>query len=375
MELVKISITDFNAFSSEEVLQTDAIQNSIDACFLRGGGVVVVPKGIYRIGGIRLRTNVTLYLESGAVLLGSRNPEDYFSYLEDRIEPLQECDLTLYPTQGTVKAKTLMSEEHPELDYYKDYYRKAGRRWNNALIRAIRAENIAIIGEQGSIIDGANCYDDQGEEGYRGPHGIAMHDCRNVRFEGYTMRHSANWGHHIVRTQNITCRNLTLEGGHDGVHFTQCHNIDVRDSEFYTGDDCIAGFANVNVTVSNCKTNCSCNGFRFSGTNVVIQNCHIFGPGKYSHRYVLTEEEKKSGAVAWGDGKDNRRSNMVSAFTYYADYSFPIEERPENIIIKDCVIENTDRFLHYNYSGNERWQINRPLWGCKRSGNSYHEKY
>ena len=354
-------ITDYGAFDSTEVLQTKAIQDAIDQCFLAGGGVVVIPSGTYLTGCIRLRSNVTLYLKSGAVLLGSRNPEDYFSYLEDEIEPLGELDVTELPRMSSREYKRMLREQGREGEYYEKYYQKAGRRWNNALIRAIRAQNIAIIGEEGSVIDGANCYDGVGEEGYRGPHAITMHDCKNILFKGYTMKNSSNWGHNIVRSSNITCEKLTILGGHDGVHFTQCNNVDVVDSEFHTGDDCIAGFANINVTVSNCKVNSSCSAFRFAGTNVLIQNCHIWGPGQYAHRYALSEEEKMSGQSSENASSAAHRKNMVSAITYYADYSFPIKERPCNIIIKDCVIENTDRFLHYNYSGNEIWQQQRPL--------------
>ena len=92
-----------------------------------------------------------------------------------------------------------------------------------------------------------------------------------------------------------------------------------------------------------------------------IQDCYIYGPGRYAHRYFLTEEEKRAGKQAISSEIKNARNNMISAVTYYADFSFPIEERPSNIVIQDCVIENTDRFLHYNYSGNEIWQKQRPL--------------
>ncbi len=45
----------------------------------------------------------------------------------------------------------------------------------------------------------------------------------------------------------------------------------------------------------------------------------------------------------------------------YADYSMPIPQQPGNILIVDCEFENADRFLHYNFSGNETWQRYRPL--------------
>jgi len=57
--------------------------------------------------------------------------------------------------------------------------------------------------------------------------------------------------------------------------------------------------------------------------------------------------------------------NMLSVFTYYADFSVDIPEQPGNIIIENCTVDNVDRFLHYNYSGNERWQAHRPLESVK----------
>ncbi len=87
-------VTDFGAVSESKELQTQRIQSALDQCFLNGGGTVVVPKGVYLSGGLRIRSNCTLYLESGAILKGSRNPEDYFGYLADKIEPLTENEIT-----------------------------------------------------------------------------------------------------------------------------------------------------------------------------------------------------------------------------------------------------------------------------------------
>ena len=120
----------------------------------------------------------------------------------------------------------------------------------------------------------------------------------------------------------------------------------------------MAGFANVNVSVNHCELNSACSALRFGGTNAVIENCHIYGPCKYLFRGSLTYEEKKNGAAAEVKG---HRNNMLSVFTYYSDFSVTIDHQPENIVIKDCRIDYADRFLHYNFSGNEMWQQNRPL--------------
>lgn len=347
MSKTVVSIIDFGAepFKEGGDLQTEKLQAAIDHVFACGGGEVVVPAGTFYTGGLRLRSNITLRLKDGATLLGSRNPEDYFGWREDRVEPLAPEDVTDHPWSRA-------SQTH---DYC--IVRLPGSRWNCALIKAIDAENIAIIGEGNAAFDGADCYDEAGEEFYRGPHGVNMFRCRNVLFRGYTFRNSANWAHALFHCENILYEDVTVIAGHDGIHITDCANVKIADSGFFTGDDCVAGFGNLNVSVTNCELNTACSGMRFGGTNVFVKNCRFWGPAKYFFRGSLTKEEKRDGAKPTAV----HRYNMLSAFTYYADYSFEIREQPGNIVIADCSIENTDRLLHFNYSGNETWQKNRPL--------------
>lgn len=348
-----VSILDYGA-KADGTLQTSRIQRAIDDCFLRGGGEVRIPAGVFFTGGIRLRTGVTLHLLKDAVLKGSRDPEDYFGYRSDTVEPIPAELITDAPCVACAGGETAYDAGRREYDFK----RLPGSRWLNALVRALHAENIAIVGEEGSALDGSNCYDAQGEEGYRGPHCIEMFGCRNITLTGYTVRDSANWAHSLYYCDNVSVSRITVLAGHDGLDVAECRNVRIEDSGFYTGDDCIAGFANLNVWVSGCELNSACSAFRFGGTNVMIEGCHIYGPGRYSFRGSLTEEEKRRGAPSSTAG---HRSNMLSAFTYFADYSLPIAQKPGNIVMTGCKIENADRLLHYNYSGNETWQKNRPL--------------
>lgn len=343
-------VTDYGAKANVPELQTKALQEAIDACFLQGGGIVEVPEGVFITGSIRIRSNVTLHLLKNAVIKGSRNPEDYFGYLEDEVEPLSAELITKCPWNR--------AENSPNKKRDYDFMRIPGSRWNNGLIRAILAENIAIIGEEGSVIDGSDCYDELGEEHYRGPHAIAAYYCKNIMFKGYCVKDSANWAHSVFYSDNIHMDDVTVLAGHDGIHVTVCNNVNIENSVFQSGDDCVAGFANNNVTVRNCELNSACSAMRFGGTNVVVENCHMYGPCKYLFRGSLTVEEKKNGVRPNTEG---HRNNMLSAFTYYADFSVPINLQPGNIIIRNCRIDYADRFLHYNYSGNEMWQKNRPL--------------
>jgi hypothetical protein len=69
--------TQYGADASGSTLATSAIQKAIDAASAAGGGVVYVPRGVYKIQALTLKSHVTLYLEGGSVLLASPNIADY----------------------------------------------------------------------------------------------------------------------------------------------------------------------------------------------------------------------------------------------------------------------------------------------------------
>ena len=137
-------VRDFGAVADSAELQTKNIQAAIDAAFLAGGGEVVIPEGSFLLGCIRLRSNITLHLMKNATLVGSIDPEDYCGYLNDNIEPISSEEI-----------ESVVETALPEC---KGRSARPYSRWNNAIIRAIKAKNIAIIGEEGSIIDGRNCF-------------------------------------------------------------------------------------------------------------------------------------------------------------------------------------------------------------------------
>lgn len=333
------NIVDYGAHYSD-ALQTEKIQKAIDDCFLAGGGRVVIPAGVYLTGGIRLRSCVELYLESGAILKGSRDPEDYFGYTEDALEPvrIEPIGDTLWTGQSAVSTS----------------------RWSNGLIRAFDAHDIAVIGEKGSYIDGCNCMDPEGEDGYRGPHGMSMWRCENIRLEGYTFMHSGNWCHAIFQSKNITVRNIKVFGGHDGVDFRTCDNVLVEDCEFQCGDDCVAGFDINDMIVRNCIVNTCCQAFRVGGNNILIENCNsIERPLRFPIRMYLSDEEKRLGA---NTGKSEKiRHDMIVNFSYYCDYRAELRRPAENIVIKNCEFSQAREIIRLEFDGLHRWCCNRSL--------------
>ncbi|HET6299144.1 MAG TPA: discoidin domain-containing protein [Kribbella sp.] len=58
-------------------MSTAAVQGAVDAATKAGGGTVYVPAGVYKVGNVLLKSNVSLYLEPGAVFRFTGNPADY----------------------------------------------------------------------------------------------------------------------------------------------------------------------------------------------------------------------------------------------------------------------------------------------------------
>ena len=326
---------------------TATIQQAFDDCFRAGGGTVTVEEGLYRVRGLRLRSNTTLLLKSGAVLKASRNCNEYDILVGDKIEPVPAHDFA----PGVVWV-------YPKDRKTNDHLLKPASRWNNAIIRILNARNVRILGEPGAEIDGCDSYDPIGEEHFRGVHGISVHGSTNLLFRGYTIRNTGNWAHNVWRCADLRFEGLTILGGHDGIHFSTCDRVAIADCEMKTGDDCVAGFDNEDVTVRNCRLNTACSAFRFGGRRVLIEGCRCWGPGEFPIRNSLPKADRISGSHGVpGVG----RRTMLSLFTYYSDFTLKVRHDPDEITVRNCTLDTAERFLHYNFSGNETWQKNRPL--------------
>ena len=63
-------ITDYGVVNDSTLLQTEAIQSVIDQAHQNGGGVIIIPKGVFLSGALFFKPTTHLYLEKDAVLKG-----------------------------------------------------------------------------------------------------------------------------------------------------------------------------------------------------------------------------------------------------------------------------------------------------------------
>ena len=286
-------------------LQTAYIQKALDACRDAGGGQVNLGNGVWPIGSVRMYSNTTLHLSAETKLVASEDIRDY----EDFHVP---------STLGYLKSPFVVEAWNLPEHYIM------------APIVAFDAENVAVIGEPGSVIDGSDCFDPAGEEKFRGPMGMVFSRCRGVTLKGYTYRNAANWAHQLDSCTNVHVENVTVLAGHDGINIHHCVGVTIENCDFRTGDDCVAGYNAENVVIRNCGFNTSCNSFRFGGKNLLVEDCRFWGPGEYPHRV-------------------SGRHNTIYAIEYYAIRYDDIRVDSENWIFRNCTFDSIDGFINYRY--------------------------
>ncbi len=221
------NILDYGARAEAGVVNTVAIQAAIDACAEVGGGQVVVPRGEFLSGGLRLRSHVHIFLEAGAVIRTSTNRADY-SEKPDR-----------FPKGGSAIGTLFMAEN--EEDFSIDGY------------GTLRGEGESDWGSWWGISE---------KPEFRV--GIFLADnCRNVRLLNFTILNSEFWTVHLHRCEDVRIYGLTIHNhfkhlNSDGIDPDCCKNVIISDCNIHAGDDCIclktttADAPVENVVVSNC---------------------------------------------------------------------------------------------------------------------------
>ena len=71
------NVRQFGAAGDGMVYDTQAIQSAIDSASKNGGGVIYFPPGIYLTRTIILTDHITLHIEQGALILGSKDLNKY----------------------------------------------------------------------------------------------------------------------------------------------------------------------------------------------------------------------------------------------------------------------------------------------------------
>ena len=242
------NVKTFGAVGDGVAMDTKALQAAIDACSDNKGGIVWIPAGGYHIGTIRMKSNVTLSLDSGATLLGSQKISDYAT------------DLSV-PREGGV----------------------------HCLIYAEDATNM--------VLEGLGVIDARGtpEAFPRGqgprPRLMRMVNCKQITFSGLTYKNPASWGLHLIDCRNINFNSITLrfrdnQYNNDGLDLDGCEDVLIENCDLNAGDDAICLKSSLNpcknIVVRGCEVTSDTAAFKLGTSSrggfvdVSVTNCRFY---------------------------------------------------------------------------------------------------
>ncbi|WP_319268654.1 glycosyl hydrolase family 28 protein [uncultured Draconibacterium sp.] len=306
-EIKQYNVTNWGIIGDSKTLNTEALQAIIDKVSFEKGGQVVFPKGIYLTGSLRLKSNVHLYFEKEAVLLGSTNLYDY-----------EEVQMPGRPTQGDRDDNSQM-----------------------ALLVAYKAKNFSISGKgridgQGRAlalnIDSLHHIGEQIDPKYNvkrmRPHETARPKlfrfsmCENIMITGLELQNSACWGLSFELCHNLKIDHIKVLNraywNNDGMDITDCQNVSVTNCNVNSADDGIClksyypDFANDSIYIANCTIRTSASAVKFGTAsyggfkNVKIENVKVYD----TFRSAIAIE-----SVDGGDIENIEVSNVIAENT------------------------------------------------------------
>ena len=200
-----LNVRDFGATGDGATKDTAAIQQTIDRCWVLGGGEALVPAGNYLTGAIALRSNTVLRLDKDAIIRGTPDFADY---------PVTQVRWEGKWIQGRL-----------------------------GLIYALDAAHIGVVGPGKIIGNSALSGRPNAQNPLRHPSLIEPIGCHDVRFEDFSTEYHVMWCLHATYCENVVFKNLTIRstgGNADGIDIDSCQHVLIDGCDISTGDDCIA---------------------------------------------------------------------------------------------------------------------------------------
>ncbi len=236
---IDVTTSPYNALGDGKTLNTAALQKALDDC--DENSYVFFPKGTYLTGALNVHSDSEIYLDEGALLQGTENPDDYLPKIHSRFEGYEmECYRSLLNLG--------------ELDH------SSGFNCENVIIRgegsimgggAALAKSIARI-EGERLRDYIESLGDKIKE-YEKPETIAsrfrgrlinMSNCRNIWIHGLTLGFAPSWNIHFIYSDQIVTDHCTLKSegvwNGDGWDPDSSTNSTLYACDFYTEDDSVA---------------------------------------------------------------------------------------------------------------------------------------
>ncbi|MEO8172067.1 MAG: glycosyl hydrolase family 28 protein [Sediminibacterium sp.] len=310
------NIVKYGAIEGGVVLNTTAINQTISECAKTGGGIVLIPAGLWLTGPVVLQSNVQLYAARGALISFTADRTQYplVAALYEGVEAVR-CQSPISATNAENIAITgegifngsgnvwrpVKKAKLTESDWKKQvssggvltadkstWYSSEG---------ALKGSLTADIGKLGN---GRQLKDFEEIRDFLRPNMLRFTNCKNILLEGVSFENSPAWTMHLALSQHITIKNVTVKNpawgqNNDALDLESCANVLLDGCSFDTGDDgiCIKsgrdeegrkrGVPTENVIAQNCTVYHAHGGFvigsEMSGgaRNLFVSNCTFIG--------------------------------------------------------------------------------------------------
>lgn len=310
------SISTFGAKGDGVTLNTQSINKAIAAVSQKGGGVVLIPSGLWLTGPIELKSNVNLHLKRDALL---QFTDDFNQYklVEGNWEgqpswrnqsPISGTNLENIAITGSgiidgnggawrmVKKDKLTESQWKKLVASGGVVSEDGKLWypSEKTVKGSKTKNAGVVAPGKTAADLADIKD------FLRPNLLVLTNCKKILLEGVTFQNSPAWNLHPLLCQDLTLRNLQVKNpwyaqNGDGVDIESCKNVLIEGSTFDVGDDgiCIKsgrdeagrkrGVATENVIIRNNVVYHAHGGFvigsEMSGgaKNIWVSDCSFIG--------------------------------------------------------------------------------------------------
>ncbi|QCK13288.1 glycoside hydrolase family 28 protein [Mangrovivirga cuniculi] len=311
-----VSVVDFGAKGDGIFDNSEAFKKAIDAVVEKGGGKVIVPRGIWMTGPIRFQSNVNLHVNEGALIRFSEDKSKY-PLIETSFEGL-ETYRCLSPIYGK-NLENIAITGKGIIDGSGDAWRpvKKSKMASSAWKRLVKSGG--VLSEDGrtwypskeyeqanKLTDNFNVPPFETKEEFLAvkdflrPVMVSFVNCKKVLLDGPTFQNSPAWNLHPLMCEDVTIRNLTVRNpwysqNGDGLDLESCKNVVIHNNSFDVGDDAICfksgknedgrkrGMPTENVIVTNNVVYHGHGGFvvgsEMSGgvKNVKVSNCTFIG--------------------------------------------------------------------------------------------------
>lgn len=238
-ERIDVTRAPYYAKGDGRTVNTEALQRAIDDC--GADQAVYFPEGIYMTGSLRLHSDMELYLDQGAVLKGTAEPDDYLPRIWSRFEGTEMECLSGLLNLGEVD-HTADAASRNVVIRGGGTIEGGGRLLAERVIEAERERLKDYLEELGSRIQEYENADTI--PGRVRPRLFHICNAENISISGVTLKNGASWNVHMIYSQNIVTYSCHFQSRNiwngDGWDPDSSRNCTIFNCTFDTGDDAVA---------------------------------------------------------------------------------------------------------------------------------------